>query len=431
MLQKHQELFLYPYKEDLKIASAAIDHMLALVVFIAAILIFIGFFGQSNQTAIVYESHRALSVKTSDLLDTILLNPGIPVNWGQTNSVVSGFGLQNPEFTQYQLSPFSLMKLSPSTGNHIEYLKTSSNTIYNNVTSGFGSLLLTPSNQCLNYSTVLGLLGINGTYGFQLAFTPDITVSIAEDHSNSPLDLSITATGTGFPFAGASVNYCLILATLPQNDSQYPSYTIQYGVVTTNKLGIANVTFPSVTDPNQVYSFIAYTHLAGIMGVGSHTRDSFTDEYIAPIIHDIASQEVVLAHSYDLNNSGPAGSSLKYNATFVIMKQDYTLSELSLGDPTATGLVGTVTSGNGSPYESVYLPSFSTGILILTYQTSGTHGGIVLMPWGPSSLAFPITFGGNPNGETWVTTDIRQVTIDGVSYQAKLELWNQGLQGIG
>ncbi len=412
-------------------ASAAMDHMLALVVFIAAILIFIGYFGQTNQTAIVYESHRALSVKTSDLLDTLLLNPGIPANWGQSNSFVSGFGLQNPEFTQYQVSPFSLMRLSASTGSHVEYDKTSPNIFYNNETSGFGRLLLTPTNQCLNYSTALSLLGINGTYGFQLAFTPDITVSITEDHSSSPLDLSVTAIGTGFPFAGASINYCLILATLPQNDSQYPSYTIQYGVVTTDKQGIANVTFPNVTDPNQVYSFIAYAHLAGLMGVGSHTRDSFTDQYVAPIIQDIASQEVALAHSYDLNNSGPAGSSLKYNATFVIMKQDYTLSELSLGSPMTTGLVGTVTSGTGSSYSSVYLPSFTTGILIVTYQTSGTQGGIVLMPWGASSLAFPITFGGNPNGEAWVATDIRQVTIDGVSYQAKLELWNQGLQGIG
>ena len=53
------------------------------------------------------------------------------------------------------------------------------------------------------------------------------------------------------------------------------------------------------------------------------------------------------------------------------------------------------------------------------------------MPWGVNSLAFPVTFGGNPAGQNWVTTDIRQVTIDGIAYQAKLELWNQGSQVIG
>ena len=46
------------------------------------------------------------------------------------------------------------------------------------------------------------------------------------------------------------------------------------------------------------------------------------------------------------------------------------------------------------------------------------------MPWGVSSLAFPVTFGGNPTGQGWVATDMRQVTIGGVAYQAKLGLWN-------
>ena len=54
------------------------------------------------------------------------------------------------------------------------------------------------------------------------------------------------------------------------------------------------------------------------------------------------------------------------------------------------------------------------------------------MPWGLGSLAFPLTFGGNPAGQEWVTTDIRQVTIGGIAYQAKLELWNlQGYSGSG
>jgi hypothetical protein len=413
-------------------ASATMDHMISLIVFIAAILIFIGLFSQPIQTAIVYESHRALSTKTSDLLDTILLNPGIPANWGQSDcnvSDINGFGLQDPEFTQYQLSPFSLMRLS-STGNLVEYDKTSPSIYYNNASLGFGASLLTPNAQALNYSASLALLGINNTYGFQLTLTPDITVSITETHASSPLNLSISATGTGFPFANAPINYCLIQVTLPQTDAEYPSYTIQNGAVTTDQQGIAdNVTFPSVTDSNQVYAFIAYTHLDGIVGVGYHTRDSSTDQYVVPIVQDMASQEVALAHNYDLNNSNPAQYSLKYNATFVISTEDYTLSELSLGSPSSQGIV---TSGVGNPYPSIPLPTCTTGILIVTYQQEGsTQGGVVMMPWGISSLAFPVTFGGNPHGQVWVATDIRQVTIGGIAYQAKLALWNQGVQVIG
>jgi hypothetical protein len=411
-------------------ASATMDHMISLIVFIAAILIFIGFFSQNIQSAIGYESHKALSTKTSDLLDTMLLNPGIPANWGQSDCAVQGFGLQDPEFTQYQLSPFSLMRLS-SGGNPVEYDKTSPNVYYNNVSSEMGSFLLTPTAQTLNYSTALALLGINNTYGFQLTFTPDIKVSVKENRDSSPLDLSVRATGTGFPLAGASINYCLMIVTLPQTDGVYPSYIMQNGVVNTDSQGIApDLTFPSVTDPNQVYAFIAYAHLNGLIGVGYHTRDSSTDQYIVPIVQNLSSQEVVLAHNYDIGSSVHQPSSLKYNATFVIMKQDYTISELSLGSENPC-LVGTVTSGIGNSYPSISLPTCTTGILIVTYQANDNKGGIVMMPWSLSSLAFPITFGGNPHGQSWVSTDIRQVIIGGIAYQAKLELWNQGMQVIG
>ena len=90
------------------------------------------------------------------------------------------------------------MRLTSSTGNVVEYDKTSPNIYYNNVSLGFGASLLIPNTQALNYSSAATLLGINNTYGFQLALTPDITVSISENQACSPLSLSITASGTGF-----------------------------------------------------------------------------------------------------------------------------------------------------------------------------------------------------------------------------------------
>jgi hypothetical protein len=411
-------------------ANATMDHMISLIVFIAAILIFIGLFSQNIQAGIAYESHQATSTKTSDILDTILLNPGIPANWGTSNGTVFGLGLQDPEFTQYQISPFSLMRLS-STGNSVEYDKTIPGIYFDNKSSSSSSFLLTSSYQSLNYSTALALLGINSTYGFQLTFTPDITVTVAENHASSPLSLLVSANGLGFPFAGATVNYCLILVTLPQNGAEYPSYSMQSGSKVTDQQGIANITFPNVTDANQVYSFIAYVHLNGVIGVGYHTRCSISDQYVVPLIQNMASQEIVLAHSYDINNSGLAGSNLRYNTTFVIMKQDYTLSELSLNSSDTSSLVGTVTSGIGNSYPSFSLPTYTNGILIVTYEDSSNQGGVVMMPWGISSLAVPVTFGGNPHGQVWVATDMRQVTIGGIAYQVKLELWNQGAQVIG
>jgi len=313
--------------------------------------------------------------------------------------------------------------LESTSGSTVEYDKTSPSIFYNEVSTGVGDSLLMPNSEALNYTSALDLLGLNGTYGFQISLTPDITVSITQTDA-SPLSLSLSAMGSGFPFANATINYCLVLVTLGQTDAQYPSYTIQTGTGNTDQQGMSSLVFSNVVNSNQVYAFIAYVQSDGIVGVGFHTSDIATNQNVDPVLTDMGSQQVALAHSYDLNNSGPAGSSLQYNATFVILKEDYTLGELSLGSGGNTGLVGTVISGVGNPYPIVTMPACTAGILIVTYQQSSTQGGIILMPWGMSSLAFPVTFGGNPQQQEWVTTDMRQVMVDNVAYQAKLSFWS-------
>ena len=83
-------------------AGSTIDHLVSVTVFVGAILLFISLFNQILQTAILYQRHRYLATKCSDLLDNMLLNPG---NW--SGSIPTSFGLQDPEFKQYRLSPFS------------------------------------------------------------------------------------------------------------------------------------------------------------------------------------------------------------------------------------------------------------------------------------------------------------------------------------
>ena len=135
--------------------------------------------------------------------------------------------------------------------------------ILQRVNLGTGAFLLTPNAEALNYSTALTLLGINDTYGFQLSLTPDITVSIADvtaNQASSPLNLSISAMGTGFPFADATVNYCLILVTLPStalNIHPTPYKTVS---TTLTQQGMAYVTFPSVTDDQTKFTHLLPTH---------------------------------------------------------------------------------------------------------------------------------------------------------------------------
>ncbi len=148
-------------------------------------------------------------------------------------------------------------------------------------------------------------------------------------------------------------------------------------------------------------------------------------------MQNMASHSVALANSYDFNNSGQAGLIMKYNVTCVISTQDYSLSELSLGSTSSPGLVGTVVSGEGNPYPTISMPTATTGILIVTYQQTATQGGVVVMPWGVSALSFQVNYGGNPSRQEWVATDLRQVMIGDVAYQAKLSLWStKGIQVV-
>ncbi len=408
-------------------ASATIDHLISITIFLAAILLFINLFSQTNQTAIVYQQHRALATKCSDLIDNVLLNPGNPSTWGRENGTPTGFGVQDPEFTQYQLSPFSLQRLTSSTADTQVYNKTYPSVLYSQTSMGFGNCLLMPNDGNVNYSTALKLLGINDTYGFQLTLSPILTISVTETQAANPLKLSLIVTGTGFPLAGATISYVFIEVTLPAEEGSYPSYTLQNGNVIADAQGSVSLQFPQIANPNQTYAIVAYAHLSGLVGVGQHERVSSTDQYIVPIVGDLSQQKVMLGHNYDLNFSGPAGASLKFNVTFVLLTEDFTLREMPLDSPNT---VGTVVSGAGNPYVNVTIPAYTPGILIVTYQESATQGGVILMPWGVSALGYPVTFGGDPLRQEWVTTDIRQVTVNHVSYQAKLALWSYAPQQV-
>ena len=164
-------------------SGVSIDHIIALIIFISAIFLFMGLFTQTVQTGIVYQQQQSVAAQCSELLDTMLLSPGSPSSWGQSNTIPTSFGIQDPEFTQYQLSAFSLLRLESSSGNTVEYDKTSPSIYYNEIAQGPGAFVVTPNSQALNYSEALTMLGLNGTDGFQLQLTPDITVSVTQTGS--------------------------------------------------------------------------------------------------------------------------------------------------------------------------------------------------------------------------------------------------------
>jgi hypothetical protein len=166
---------------------------------------------------------------------------------------------------------------------------------------------------------------------------------------------------------------------------------------------------------------IAYAHLSGIVGIGYHERVTSDKRYVLPLIDSFADRRVILAHSYDVHYFGPPESAVFYNATFVLLTEDFTLREMPMEN--STGKTDKVNYGNGQPYKTVTIPTYNPGILIITYESNNEYG-VVLMPWGMSSMAFPVTFGDSPLGREWVATDTRLVLVNGIAYRAMLSLWS-------
>jgi len=403
--------------------SSTIDHMVALTIFLAATLLFIGLFNQTIQTAVIYQNHRATATKASDLLDSMLLNSGTPSTWSRTDASPTGFGLQDPEFTQYKLDAFSLMHLNPSSGASVSYSKVgdSAGTVYSNMSAGPGSYLFMPQASTVNFSSAQKMLGVNGTYGFQLTLTPTITVSISNISTlQDPLTLLIHVEGTGFPLANAQVSYKLFLLSNP-----YPSFTVINGAIVTDSQGSATKSFNGVSS-SQSYAFIASVHLSGLNGVGYCVRSPMQDPYVVPLIGNMSSNQVILAHSDYIEHVNSAETILSYNTTMVnFNSQDFTLQGLQVNG------TGDVTNGDGYDRGQVTL-SNDPGILIIAYNSTATQGGFSLMPWGLSSLPYTVTFGGDPTNQEWVSTDMRQVTVNRVAYQAQIAIWSyQGIQVNG
>ncbi len=398
--------------------SASIDHLVSLTIFIAATLLFIGLFNDTIQTAVIYQNHQTIATKASDLIDSILLNPGNPYNWGLTDNDTTNFGVQDPEFTQYRLSPFSLARLTSSTGTPVYYPKTGE--YYSNITMSSKSFLLLSNSSAVDYSSVAKNLGINNSYGFQLSFTPIVTVEITEINPANPLSFRINVQGTGFPLVNAEVTYCLLAVDLNGGEGSYPAYTTSYGKVYTDTKGIVDISSNAITDQFGSYAIVAYARLGSLVGVGYHERVSSENQYVLPFIDSMSEGRVLIAHSYDVQYFGPPVAEIKYNASFVFLSDDFVLQQIPLENA-----IGHINYGDGKPYDVVNIPTSNPGILLITYQKSATEGGIVLMPWGLSALSFSVVFG-DPSAENkeWVATDMRQVLVGEIAYQAKISVWS-------
>ena len=59
-------------------SGVSIDHLISIVVLFAAVLLFIGLFNQTLSVAVDYQRNTSTATACGDLLDAMLLTPGIP-----------------------------------------------------------------------------------------------------------------------------------------------------------------------------------------------------------------------------------------------------------------------------------------------------------------------------------------------------------------
>jgi len=403
--------------------GVTIDHLVATTAFIAAILVFIGLFTQTLQAAILYQQNRHVSLKASDLLDNILLSPGYPYNWGETNATLSCFGLQHPGESGYALSSFALMRLTSPFGKPVEYPRDSGEW-YNNVSLESSGYLFLPIGDCISYETAARLLGVNGTYGFQISITPIVEVLISEYQSN-PLILKIEVNGPGFPLSGAALSYYLYRS---YKTGQYASIELSSGTVQADSAGVAYLNF-AFDGASETYTILVYARLSGLTGLGHYSHKTFDQGAgVMPFVVDYKTGKIYLAHSWDVQDQGTPVPNYFYNATFFIMTKEFEFQEWPIAN--STGNINYGGGGGKYYYGETTLPVAHPGFLLVTYGTGNPNEyGMSIMPWGIGTLAVSVTFGDNPAGNVWTATDLRQVTVDQMAYQAKITCWSlQGYQ---
>jgi hypothetical protein len=272
----------------------------------------------------------------------------------------------------------------------------------------------------INYSIALNLLGLKGTYGFQLTFTPTVNVSVTQTSSN-PLTFILNARGTGFPLAQAQVNCILIPIDFT---SQCPEFgaPLYKSSTTLNTGSTPPIAFPS---SSPAFVFVAYAYLDGISGIGyCVSSPPVGSESIIPFVNPLSQLSVTLANSNDVPTTSGSASTLFYNSSFIFESQNYAFEQTPIGN-------GSVTSGQGNSPGSITMGGYTPGIIAVAYKNAD-NSGVALLPWGLSSLGFSLTFGNSPINQSWIATDMRQVQINSVSYQVTLSLWStQSYSGAG
>ncbi|MCW4021548.1 MAG: hypothetical protein NWF02_00080 [Candidatus Bathyarchaeota archaeon] len=399
-------------------SGATIDHIIAVTILLTAMLLTMMTFNGLFAQALEYDTNRQIANKAVDVMNSICLSPGSPVDWGETDDDVLGFGLQDPDASGYTLSPYSVMRLQTHENDLIEYPK-GPGAYYNNLTAGFGSGVYTSVGECLTHEEVSDFLGLTGEYDFSIDITPTLNVNI-EKLSESYVSLKVNVTGLSLPLSGATLKYYIF--HIAGDGEIIPPPDL--GVVQTNPYGEAILDFTSILS-DDAFSFVVYAELGGVTGVGYYAQDALVGNlpFVVPLIEDYETGEVIIAHAWDIFKDDSITDIVHCDASFFVLTSDFHFQEVEVVCPT-----GPLNYGESQPYFTLDIPEDEVGILVISYVKDTNKVGSVIVPWGVGTVGVPAMFKSEFGSKDYnfVATEIRQVTIDDISYQVKVSVWKLG-----
>jgi len=394
--------------------GSTIDHLVSVTMLVAVLLVCMTIYNQTLSDAIAYQRNHQVAIKANDLIDSTCRSTGLPEDWGQSCDTPLAFGVQQPRTGGFTLSPFTPLRIIDSE-NTVVY----DDSLFNNASLEHGASLFLPVDMYVNYATVARLLGVNGSYGFQLTITPTLRVSVTEVTYDPFFRFKVEVNGPGGALGGALVNGNLFYASWVGVPT--PAIDTFSSNATTDLTGAAFLNFSLGVSDLEAYSLIVYANLRGVVGVGfcsnSLVQLSYGHDLIVPLITDCESGKVTLVHHADITGIPPSAA-LFYNMTIYILSTP----EFSFVSVAIENSTGTVNIGQPAYLQ---IPASEPGILLIGYRTIGLKYGILLVPWGINTLGTSVTFGGNPLDRDWVATELRQVNVKGISYQVRLAVWRE------
>jgi hypothetical protein len=255
-----------------------------------------------------------------------------------------------------------------------------------------------------------------------------LDVSISKVYGYGHLALKVDVTGSGLPLSGATLNHYLFHVVKDGSSTIVP----YVGVNSADASGSLLLEYEDIDEVDDAYHFMTYASLSGLTGVGYYSQDDIggLPEFIVPLIANYDTGSVILAHSWGVHNSTePPVPAVDFNATFFVLTQDFQLQQVEIENSTSeeTGKLNYGGGGGEKWYVTTGLPSSEVGLLFVTYKWNNYVGSVVL-PWGIGTLGVHSSFGSEfgSGGYDFVATELRQVTIDGISYQVKVSAWKLG-----